>query len=208
MGAEDFEHAAERLCEVATTAKAGVAEACLVVFHCAIREKVPNPFYEHVAEALCSRPLPWGKRFSHNFKRAAVQHLQLAHTYGLRATVALAELVAALVVSPGPALPLAVVRFIRFGEAATGSNALGLLIRHMVESLLRRAADAETAAEIFDPLTKYEDVREGILLIVDGMVKARLMSLTSTTTGSTLCLVQAFSWTLSASALQLTAARP
>ena len=48
MGAEDFEHAAERLALVAAGSKKGPEEACIVLFHCAVREKVPNPFYEHV----------------------------------------------------------------------------------------------------------------------------------------------------------------
>ena len=35
-----------------------------------------NGFYSHVAQQLCSRPAPVGKRFSHSMKRAAVQHIQ------------------------------------------------------------------------------------------------------------------------------------
>ena len=35
-----------------------------------------NGFYGHVAQQLCSRPAPAGKRFSHSMKRAAVQHIQ------------------------------------------------------------------------------------------------------------------------------------
>mmetsp|Transcript_65858 Transcript_65858/g.137516 ORF Transcript_65858/g.137516 Transcript_65858/m.137516 type:complete len:474 (-) Transcript_65858:168-1589(-) len=179
MGAEDFEHAAERLVEVSATAKAGIAEACLIVFHCAIREKAPNPYYEHVATSMCSRPPPMGNRFVHNFKRAAVQHLQQAHTYGLRATVALAELIAALVVSSEVELPLSIIRFVKFSGDGSGlggslGSTLGLLVRHMVESLLRRAADPEAAAALFDTLAKYEDVRQGILLVLDSLVKPRL----------------------------------
>merc|ERR1711972_253917 len=187
MGAEDFEHAAERLALVAASAKAGVDEACLILFHCAVREKVPNPFYEHVANALCARPAPQGKRFTHCLKRAAVQNLQQAHTYGLRAIVGLAELCAGLIAAPGIGLPLAIIRFIRFGEAdaAHGDGGasnqgkplggiLGLLLRHMGESLLRRLPDAEAASAVFEPLGKYEDVREGMLLVLDGLVKPRL----------------------------------
>merc|ERR1712190_403404 len=121
MGAEDFEHATERLALVAASTKIGVSEACLVLFHCAVREKVPNPFYEHVAVALCARPQPWGKKFVHGLKRAAVQQLQQAHTYGLRAAVGLADLCAALIVSPNIGVPLAIVRFIRFSEAANAT---------------------------------------------------------------------------------------
>merc|ERR1711933_204819 len=116
MGAEDYEHAAERIFAMATSAKSTPSEACLVVFHCAVREKAPNPFYEHVANALCERPAPWGKKFSHFCKRAAVQHMQQAHTYGLRAAVNLAELCAALVALPSVGMPLAAVRFMQFGE--------------------------------------------------------------------------------------------
>ena len=101
MGAEDFKHSADRLAQVAATVKSGPSEACLILFHCAVREQSPNPFYEHVASELCQRPAPWGKRFGHHLKRAAVQHLQQAHDYGVRAVVNLAELCAALVVRVG-----------------------------------------------------------------------------------------------------------
>ena len=42
MGAEDFEDAVERLIVASTSAKNGHAEACVVLFHCAIREKKPS----------------------------------------------------------------------------------------------------------------------------------------------------------------------
>lgn len=38
MGAEDYEHAVDRLCVVAGVAKAGPQEACVVVLHCVLRE--------------------------------------------------------------------------------------------------------------------------------------------------------------------------
>eukprot|EP00913_Durusdinium_trenchii_P020645 g19388.t2 len=76
MGAEDFEDAVERVILAAGAAKNGHSEACVVLFHCAIREKKPNAFYAHVAQSLCNRPAPVGKRFSHSMKRAAVQHIQ------------------------------------------------------------------------------------------------------------------------------------
>eukprot|EP00930_Biecheleria_cincta_P084386 TRINITY_DN73871_c0_g1_i1.p1 TRINITY_DN73871_c0_g1~~TRINITY_DN73871_c0_g1_i1.p1 ORF type:complete len:491 (-),score=98.01 TRINITY_DN73871_c0_g1_i1:344-1777(-) len=183
MGAEDAEDAAERVLLVASAAKTGIGEACIVLFHCAVREKAPNPFYTHVASTLCSRPAPAGKRFSHSMKRAAVQHMQQAHGYGMRAAVCLAELCAALVVSSSVALPLSIVRFMKFGgdaNAGDGAGAqglngiLGLLLRHMIESLIRRLTDAAAAKEVFAQLKKYEDVREGILLVLDGMVRPRL----------------------------------
>mmetsp|Transcript_90961 Transcript_90961/g.164255 ORF Transcript_90961/g.164255 Transcript_90961/m.164255 type:complete len:667 (-) Transcript_90961:112-2112(-) len=187
IGAEDVEDAAERLCLVAAGAKAGISEACVVIFHCAVREKVPNPFYVHVAVALCGRPAPMGKRFSHCLKRAAVQHMQLAHTYGMRAAVCLGELCAALIASTTVGLPLVIVRFVRFGEAEQGRSGaegggaakslggvLGLLLRHLAESLLHRLPDAVAASAAFATLKKYEDVREGMLLVMDGLVRPRL----------------------------------
>eukprot|EP00933_Yihiella_yeosuensis_P037760 TRINITY_DN31756_c0_g1_i1.p1 TRINITY_DN31756_c0_g1~~TRINITY_DN31756_c0_g1_i1.p1 ORF type:complete len:518 (+),score=127.32 TRINITY_DN31756_c0_g1_i1:129-1682(+) len=184
MGAEDVEDAAERLSLVAASAKIGTAEACIVLFHCAVREKVPNPFHTHVAIALCKRPAPQGKRFSHCIKRAAVQQMQQGHTYGMRAAVCLAELCAALMASSVVELPLSIVRFMRFGEADAGRSsegggknlggALGLLLRHMTESLLKRLTDVEQTAAVFGSLKKYEDVREGLLFVVDGLVKPRL----------------------------------
>eukprot|EP00931_Biecheleriopsis_adriatica_P016020 TRINITY_DN1195_c0_g1_i1.p1 TRINITY_DN1195_c0_g1~~TRINITY_DN1195_c0_g1_i1.p1 ORF type:complete len:755 (+),score=209.22 TRINITY_DN1195_c0_g1_i1:53-2317(+) len=181
MGAEDFEDAAQRLSLVASGAKSGVGEACIIIFHCAVREKVPNAFYAHVANALCSLPAPAGKRFSHNVKRAAVQHMQQAHGYGMRAAVCLAELCAALIASSAVALPLSIVRFMKFGgdaESGAGSQGLGgilgLLLRHMIESLMERLADPLAASAVFAPLKKYEDVREGLLLVLDGQVRPRL----------------------------------
>lgn len=41
MGAEDFEDAVERVILAAGAAKNGHSEACVVLFHCAIREKKP-----------------------------------------------------------------------------------------------------------------------------------------------------------------------
>lgn len=179
MGAEDFEHAADRLAHVAAGSKQGVNEACLIVFHCAIREKAPNPYYEHIANALCNRPAPSGKRFSHGFKTATAQHFKQAHEYGLRATVALAELVASMIASPTMSVPLSIVRFMKFADQGAGKplgGTLGLLLRHMLDSLLRRLAGTDIAAKIFEPLQKYEDVREGLLLVMDGLVKPRLPS--------------------------------
>merc|ERR1712154_553945 len=59
------------------------------------------------------------------------------------------------------------------GGKHSGNN-LGLLLRHMAESLLRRFTDAETTAAAFAPLKKYDDVREGMLLVLDGLVKPKL----------------------------------
>jgi len=181
MGADDFQDAAERLSVAATGAKAGCLECCIILFHCAVREKAPNPFYAHVANALCSRPAPAGKRFSHGMKRAAVQHIQQAHSYGVRAAVCLAELCASLMVSSSVVLPVAVIRFMKFGgdtDADTGGSLglrgiLGLVLRHMVETLLQEASELQVPA-LFAPLRKYEDVREGMLLILDGHVRPRL----------------------------------
>jgi len=189
MGAEDFEHATERLHTVTVGSKKnGQAEACLVVFHCAVREKAPNPFYEHVADALCKQPEPAGKKFAHFCKRAAVQHLREAHNYGLRAAVNLAELCAGLMVLPSAGLSLEVVRFMKFTEAATASGGnglagvLGVLLRHMIESVLRRLVDAEATTALFAPLSKYDDVREGLLLVVDGLLKPKLPKLSKQST--------------------------
>eukprot|EP00438_Fugacium_kawagutii_P029000 Skav204714 [mRNA] locus=scaffold1549:85841:88039:+ [translate_table: standard] len=178
MGAEDFQDAVERISLAASGAKTGCAEACVVVFHCAIRERKPNAFYAHVAQSLCSQPAPAGKRFSHSMKRAAVQHIQQAHTYGVRAAVCLAELCAAMMISSSVQLPLVVVRFTRFGGDEEGGGAglqgvLGLLLRHLVESLLQRAVDSQIPS-LFAPLRKYNDVREGMLLVLDGQVRPRL----------------------------------
>ena len=179
MGAEDFQDAAERLSLAASAAKSGCAECCIVLFHCAVREKAPNAFYGHVANALCSLPAPAGKRFSHGMKRAAVQHVQQAHTYGVRAAVCLAELCAALMASSSVMLPVAIIRFMRFGgeEGGSGSQGLrgvlGLLLRHMVESLLQQVP-ASQVSQLFAAIRKYEDVREGMLLILDGHVRPRL----------------------------------
>jgi len=172
MGASDVEHATQRLATVACGAKSGAAEACVVLFHCAIREKAPNAFYEHVARRLSARPAPWGKRFAHGMKRASVQHLQQAQGYGVRAVVALAELCAGLMADRDVAVPLAILRFVRFGNQ--GGGILGLLMRHLLESLLRRLVDAETIIDTFQPLSQYEDVREGVLLVLDGQVRPRL----------------------------------
>ncbi|CAE7611440.1 sgd1 [Symbiodinium natans] len=180
MGAEDFQDAAERLSVAASAAKAGCGECCVVLFHCAIREKAPNAFYGHVAHALCSLPAPAGKRFSHGMKRAAVQHIQQAHTYGVRSAVCLAELCASMMVSSSVMLPVAIVRFMRFGgdnDDSGGSQGLrgilGLVLRHMVESLLQQVPESQVSM-LFAPLRKYEDVREGMLLILDGHVRPRL----------------------------------
>jgi len=168
MGAEDFKHAADRLAQVAATVKSGPSEACLILFHCAVREQSPNPFYEHVASELCQRPAPWGKRFGHHFKRAAVQHLQQAHDYGVRAVVNLAELCAALVVRVG--VPLEVLRFLKFGNGGI----FGLLLRHMTESVLRRLPDLEETTRVFGEVKKFDDVCQGMLLVLDALVKKRL----------------------------------
>lgn len=179
MGAQDFEHAADRILLVAQTAKAGVDEACLVIFHCAIREKAPNPFYEHVADSLSSKPSPYGKRFVHSFKRAAVQNLSQAHRFGLRAAVCLAELCASLVAMEGVNLPIAILRFMKFDTAGEGGThgmggVLGILLRHMMESLLRRLPHHADISKILAPLRRYDDVREGMLLVLDGLVKPRM----------------------------------
>lgn len=178
MGAEDYEDAVERVSMAASGAKTGSAEACVVLFHCAIRERKPNAFYAHVAQSLCSRPAPVGKRFSHSMKRAAVQHIQQAHTYGVRAAVCLAELLAAMMISSSVQLPMAVVRFTRFGGDEEGGGeglqgVLGLLLRHLVESVLQRAVDSQIPS-LFGSLRKYNDVREGMLLVLDGQVRPRL----------------------------------
>lgn len=182
MGAEDFQDAAERLSLAASAAKAGCVECCIVLFHCAIREKAPNAFYSHVAHALCGLPAPAGKRFSHGMKRAAVQHIQQAHTYGVRAAVCLAELCASMMASNSVMLPVSIIRFMRFGgdtEDGGGSQGLrgilGLVLRHMVESLLQQVPESQISP-LFAPLRKYEDVREGMLLILDGHVRPRLPS--------------------------------
>ncbi|CAK0816542.1 unnamed protein product [Prorocentrum cordatum] len=82
------------------------------------------------------------------------------------------------VAAPSVKVPLAVLRFVKFGEAAPGGGppggVLGLLLRHLSESLLRRAVDAEAAAEAFGALRRYDDVREGMLLVLDGLVRPRL----------------------------------
>ncbi|OLP89564.1 Suppressor of glycerol defect protein 1 [Symbiodinium microadriaticum] len=182
MGAEDFQDAAERLSVAASAAKAGCVECCIVLFHCAIREKAPNAFYAHVAHALCGLPAPAGKRFSHGMKRAAVQHIQQAHTYGVRAAVCLAELCAAMMASNSVMLPVSIIRFMRFGgDTGDGGGSqglrgiLGLVLRHMVESLLQQVPESQIS-QLFAPLRKYEDVREGMLLILDGHVRPRLPS--------------------------------
>merc|ERR1711933_341891 len=108
---------ADRVCTVAVGSKANVPEAVTVLFHCAIREKMPNPFYEYVADMLCGRPAPWGKRFAMACKNTSVQHMQEVHTYGVRAAVNFAELFAALVVSPNTSLQLATIRFMKFDKA-------------------------------------------------------------------------------------------
>lgn len=102
-----------------------------------------------------------------------------AHTYGVRAAVCLAELCAALM-SSSVGLPLAVVRFTRFGGDEEGDGqgmrgVLGLFLRHLTESLLQRAVDSQIAP-LFSPLRKYNDVREGMLLVLDGQVRPRLPS--------------------------------
>jgi len=173
MGAEDYEHAAERLSQVASGAKLGVADTCIIIFHCAVREKMPNPFYEHVAISLTERPAPYGKRFTHNLKRAAVQNLKEVHTYGLRATVNLAELCASLISNPSSGLPLAICRFMNFAES---SSMAGLFLRHMMGSLLRRLPDAAATCSCFETIRKYEDVREGLLLVMDTLLKGKLPS--------------------------------
>lgn len=171
MGAEDYEHAASRVSQVAGTAKLGVAEACVIIFHCAVRERVPNPFYEHVANNLAERPAPYGKRFTHGLKNAAVQNLKEVHNYGLRATVNLAELCAALMASTSTGLPLRIVRFMNFGQA---SSMAGLLLRHLLGSLLRRLPDQAATCQTFQSVCKYQDVREGLLLVMDTHVKQQL----------------------------------
>lgn len=174
MGAQDFEHAADRLLFVAQTAKAGFDEAGLVLFHCALREKSPNPFYEHVADSLSAKPAPYGKRFVHSLKRAAVQNLSQAHSFGVRAAVCCAELCASLIIMRGVNLPFAMVRFMKFGEAGSMQGVLGIVLRHMMESLLRRLPDDAGVPEVFDSVRKYEDVREGMLFVLDGLVKPRM----------------------------------
>ena len=103
--------------------------------------------------------------------------MRQAHTYGVRASVCLAELCAALMTS-SVELPLAVIRFTRFGGDEEGGAAglrgvLGLFLRHLTESLLQRALDSQIPS-LFGPLRKYNDVREGMLLILDGQVRPRL----------------------------------
>merc|ERR1712228_221965 len=92
---------------------------------------------------------------------------------------------AALIASPSVSLPLAIVRFIRFSEAGGSSGGgvmggiLGLLLRHLLESLLHRLPDEETTTAIFAPLQKYEDVREGMLLVLDGHLRPRMPTRTA-----------------------------
>ena len=74
----------------------------------------------------------------------------------MRAAVCLAELLAALMV--GVQLPLPIIRFCRFSDGQGLKGVLGLFLRHLTESLLRRSVDV---APLFAPLRKYGDVREG-----------------------------------------------
>lgn len=112
--------------------------------------------------------------------------MQKAHGYGLRAAVGLAELCAAFVCSPDVCLPLSIVRFCRFDEMPGGDDPgtkksskplggiLGLLLRHLLEALLQRLCDVDAVSAAFAQLRKYDDVAEGMLLVLDGLVRPRL----------------------------------
>jgi hypothetical protein len=178
--AVDTNEAATRLRAVTTRPKQ-VEDACTVVVHCCLQEKGFNLFYLELTKLLCRGEDSWAKRFRHSFKRVTSHHFSAAHEQPVGVLANLASWSAGLI--RVGILDVTAVRFLDFGAAEEGSararttgglaGKLGLLLAGILEDLVREL-EPEKLETCLMPVRKFDDVRGGLLLVLETLVRSRL----------------------------------
>lgn len=173
MGAEDDTHAIIRIDEVCKGPRQ-INDVCAVILHCALRGETNNPFFSLVMIGMCDKPGARGKKFAHEFKHALTNHLTQLHSCNKPSAQNLADIFAAGIASDAVNFPIGHLRFLKFDQVDASSpfsGVFGVFVQRMMERLFLLCEDL---AARFSPLTKYEDVREGICVAIESLVAPRM----------------------------------
>merc|ERR1719343_1549356 len=83
-----------------------------------------------------------------------------------------------MILSPAVNLPFTLVRNLKFDEDATSgkpmTGILGVFLQHLVIRLLQTMTNLDQVARVFTRVVRVQDVREGMLIVVESLVKPRL----------------------------------